>query len=115
MQLWILIGFLVLGALALLLAISSYPFPLQSRLLLGLGALILLIVLAVGMVALGVNRDELVSRVANTAPNKFKLDSRLLSSLMTYIVPLLGVLASISFGASDTLRTLFEPILRHLQ
>jgi hypothetical protein len=34
---------------------------------------------------------------------------------MTYIVPLVGVFAAISFDTSDTLRTLFDLILRHLR
>jgi hypothetical protein len=33
---------------------------------------------------------------------------------LTYIVPLVGVLAAFSFDTSDTLRSLLDPILRHL-
>ena len=113
-QLWVVVGFLVIGSATLLLAVSSYPFPLQSHMFAGLGVLIVLIAAAVAWVLLGINRNELISRVANSAPNKFKIDGQLVSSLMTYVVPLLGVLAAVSFDASDTLRAILDPILRHL-
>ena len=63
-------------------------------------------------IVLGVNREELISRIANTQPNRFKLDSHLMSSLIGYIVPLVGVLTAISFTISDTLHTLLDPIVR---
>ena len=114
-QIWILIGFLVVGSLSMLLAINSYPFPFQDRLMRGLGLLIVVIVVTTTAIVLGFNRDELISRISNTAPNQFKIDQSLMVRLFTYIVPLLGVLAAISFDASDTIRSLLDPILRHMR
>ena len=95
-----------------LLAVSSYPFPWQGRLLSGMGALVLLMVLTITVIVFGVNRDEVISRVANTTPHRIKLDQPLMTSVFTYIVPLLGALAVLSFDLSDILRTWLDPILR---
>ena len=114
-QVWILIGFLVLGSLSLLLAVNSYPFPYQERLMLGIGLLIGALVVTILMIVVGFNRDELISRIANTAPNQTKLNPNLVGSFLTYIVPLVGVLAAFSFDTSDTLRSLLDPILRHMR
>ena len=89
-QVWTLIGFLVVGSLALLLAISSYPFPFQSGLLFGMGLLIGALVLMILAIVVGFNRDELVSRLSNTAPNRLKLDQNLMGGFLTYIIPLAG-------------------------
>ena len=61
------------------------------------------------------NRNEVVSRISNTTPNRVDFDGRLISNLLTYIVPLVGVLAAFSFETSDMIRTLLDPILRHLR
>jgi len=111
-QVWLMMGFLVVGALCLLLAASSYPFPWQSQLLFAAGVLVAASVLLVSAVALGMNRDEVISRVGNTTPHRLKLDQPLLMNLFTYVVPLLGALAAISFDASDTLRTWLDAIVR---
>jgi hypothetical protein len=111
-QIWTRIGSLVVAVLALLLAVVAYPSPIQHRFVLGLGLLIAFLAALVGLIVLGVNREELISRVANTAPNRLKLDRNLISSLLTYVLPLLGaVIAALSFNASDTLHTFLDPIL----
>ncbi len=114
-QVWTLIGFLVVGSLALLLAISSYPFPFQERLLLGMAVLMGTLAFMILMIVVGFNRDEMISRLSNTSPNRLKFDHQLVGSLLTYIVPLVGALAALSIDATATLRTLFDPILRHLR
>ena len=114
-QVWTLIGFLVVGSVALLFAISSYPFLFQGRLLIGMGLLIGVLILMILAIVVGFNRDEMVSRRSNTAPNCLKIDRHLLGSLATYILPLVGALAAISFNTSDTLRTVIDPILRYLR
>jgi hypothetical protein len=111
-HLWTNIAFLVIGALALLLAASSYPFPMQGRLMMGVSMLIVALVVAISNVVLGTNRDELISRISKTNPNRLSLDGPLVKNLVTYVVPLVGVLAAISFDTSDVIRTLFDPILR---
>jgi hypothetical protein len=114
-QVWNQIGFLAAGAMALLLAINAYPYPFQDRLMLGIGLLIVALVATILVIVVGFNRDEMINRISNTSPNQLKLDQHLLGILATYVVPLVGVLAAISFDASDTIRTLFDPILRHFR
>src|SRR5262249_23440240 len=99
-QIWVSIGFLVLASLSLLIAVTSYPFRLQSHMLNGLGILIVLVAAIVGWIVFALNRDELISRVANKAPNKVQINRQLLANVFTYIVPLLGALAALSFDAS---------------
>ncbi|WP_165074914.1 hypothetical protein [Paludisphaera rhizosphaerae] len=111
-QIWLKIGYLVSGTLCAILAVSSYPFPWQARLITGLGWLALLIVTTIIFVVFGVNRDEVVSRVADTTPNRITVDQPLMANLFSYVVPLLGSLAFLSFDVSDVLRTWFDPLMR---
>ncbi len=114
-QIWILLGFLVVGSLSLLMAVSSYPIPYQSQAIFGLKLLIALLAVVIGWIVVGLNRDELISRISNTTPNQLTLDGNLLSSLFTYVIPLLGILVVFSFDASDMIRALLDPILRQLR
>jgi hypothetical protein len=114
-QIWILIGFLVLGSVSLLLAISSYPYPHQHRMMFGLGLLVAFLAVTIFRIVLGINREELISRISNTIPNRLKLDGQLMTNILTYVVPLVGALAAFSFDSSDTIRTLLDPILRPMR
>ena len=55
------------------------------------------------------NRDEVVSRVTRTTPGKLSLDSGLIGSFLTYVVPAAGVLFA---QLSGSFRWLLEPLLR---
>jgi hypothetical protein len=114
-QVWTLISFLVVGSVGILFAISSYPFPFQERLLIGVAALAAVLVFMILAVVVGFNRDEMISRLSNTVPNRLKFDQQLWGHLITYIVPLVGALAAISPDASDMLRSLLDPIFRHFR
>lgn len=114
-QVWTLVGSLVVGSVALLFAISSYPFAFQERLLLGMGLLIGALAVMILAIVVGFNRDEMISRLSNTEPNRLKFDRQLMGSLFAYLIPLLGALAAISSNVSDTIRSLVDPILRHLR
>ena len=88
--LWIRIGFLVVASIGLLFAITSYPFAVQSTLVNFIGLEIVVLAVIVVKIVLNSNRDEIISRVSNTTPGRFSLDSPLLTNLAAYIVPLLG-------------------------
>jgi hypothetical protein len=111
---WRRISGLVVAVLALLLAVDSYPFGFQDRMIFGLFLLAAYLVLVIIRIIVGVGREELIRRIATTAEG-FKINTPLISSLLTYIVPLVGTVAALSFDLSDTLHTLFDPILRHLR
>jgi hypothetical protein len=114
-QIWTLTGFLVAASLALLLAVNAYPFPYQDRMMLGLGILIAGLAATIMIIVVGFNRDEMVSRISKTAPNRLEIDGNLIGGLLTYILPLLGIFAALSFDTSDTLHSLLDPILRRLR
>ena len=111
-RIWTLIGFLVVSSLSLLFAITSYPFPEQPRVMtiLGLGIAGLLVMIL--RVVIGSSRDEVISRVGDTTPGKVTWDAALFGHVGAFIVPLVGVLAAISFDALDLFRAVLGPILR---
>ena len=91
------VTYLVVGLLALTLALTSYPFQPQGFLL---TATVLLAAVAAVVVVIAVqaNRDEVLSRINKTTPNHFTLDRQFLLTLVTYVVPLLGMLGACRTG-----------------
>jgi hypothetical protein len=112
-HLWVMVGFIVIGSLTLLLAINSYPFPMQNRNEFFLTILIAVAALAILRLVVGINRDETISRVANAMAG-LKLDRNLVTGLTGYILPLIGILAAVSYDISDLLRVWLDPIFRNL-
>ena len=113
-QIWVMVGFIVVGSFTLLLAINSYPFPLQNRIGFFLAILIAVAALAILRLVLGINRDETISRVNNTMAG-LKLDHNLVSGMIGYILPLIGILAAVSYDISDLLRVWLDPVFRILR
>jgi hypothetical protein len=113
-HIWVMVRFIVIGSLTLLLAINSYPFPLQYRIGFLLAILIAVAAWAILRLVIGINRDETISRVANTMAG-FKLDHNLASAMMGYILPLIGILAAVSYDMSDLLRVWLDPVFRILR
>ena len=111
-RVWISIGFLALSAVAMLFAITSYPFPEQSRVMTVIGLAIAALVFMILKVALGSSRNEVISKIDGTAPGRITWDSTLFSTLATYVVPLLGLLTAVSFDMLDLFRSVLGPILR---
>ncbi len=111
-RVWISIGFLTLSAVAMLFAITSYPFPEQSRVMTVIGFAIAALVFMILRVALGSSRNEVISKIDGTAPGRITWDSNLFSSVATYVVPLVGLLTAVSFDMLDLFRSVLGPILR---
>lgn len=105
------VTFLVVGLLALTLALTSYPFQPQGFLLTAT-VLLAAVTAIVVVIAVQANRDEVLSRINKTTPNHFTLDRQFLLTLVTYVVPLLGMLGALSYGMSDVIRSWFEPLFR---
>jgi hypothetical protein len=58
-----------------------------------------------------VNRNELVSRIMRSTPNRFTPDLGFLKGATTYVLPIVGgLMVQFPFFASG-LRALFEPLL----
>ncbi len=92
----------------LLLAATCYPFHPEHVLLMCLMCLTGGSIVAVIYLLIEMNRDELVSRISKTTQGRF-LDSGFISSFLTYIVPIVGLLAA---QLSGSFRWLLEPLLR---
>lgn len=96
------------GAPLLLFAAASYPFqPDRSRLTVLLG-LLLLVALGTVYVLYRINKDGLVSRIARTTPGRFTPDSGFLSSVATYVLPILALVVLELLGL---FRFIIEPVL----
>jgi hypothetical protein len=108
------VEFLAFAPLLLLLAIVSYPFRPQQLALWFFWALFLAIAATVTWIFVSIERDEIVSRVAGTTPNRFNLSWAFTGSILQYVVPLLGVLAALSADSSDLIHSWLDPILRTL-
>ena len=111
-RVWISIGFLGLATAAMLFAITSYPFPEQSRVMTVIGFAIAALVVMILRVALGSSRNEVISKIDGTAPGQITWNSTLLRSIAAYVVPLLGLLTAVSFDMLDLFRSVLGPILK---
>jgi hypothetical protein len=114
-QLRTLLGFLTVGPLLLLFAVSSYPFHPQQLWLLFTGALVLIVTGVVLWMVIDIERDTAVSNILNTKPQKVSFNWEFLSHLLAYALPLLGVVAASSSGVSDLLHSWLDPVLRVLR
>jgi hypothetical protein len=103
--------YVVLASISLLLVVTSYPFDHQGWLTTMMVCLIVLVGSVVAIILVGVNRDELISRVADTAPGRLTMDSSFVGSLLTMVAPLVAALVAVSFDLSDLIRTWLGPLL----
>lgn len=103
---------LTISSPLLLMAAASYPFQPERPLIYALIGLLLAVVAGILYVLYDINRNELVSRITKTTPNKFTPDRNFLSSVGMYVLPILGVVAAHLLGV---FRIIFEPILGSLR
>jgi hypothetical protein len=110
-----LVQFATVGLLLLLMTVSSYPFQPQHLLTIFVWTVIVVGLVGIVYVLVQMNRDELMSRISKTTPNKFTPDTDFFRGVATYAVPLLGVLAAQFPEVWDLIRSLLDPILRALK
>ncbi len=107
--------YLSVAPILLLLAVSSYPFQPGRLLEMCMWGLLLMVVGCVVWVYIGMEQDELLSRVSKTAPGSIAFDRQFLGSVMTFLIPLLGLaLAQFPF-VSDAMNQWFAPLTRVLK
>jgi hypothetical protein len=101
---------LTLGALLLLIAAATYPFRPQYLLVLLLTSLAAAVAVFIVAFLVQVNRDELVSRITRTTPNRFTPDLGFLQATGHYVLPIVGgLLLQFSFFTSG-LRAMLTPL-----
>jgi hypothetical protein len=107
-----LLTFVTAGALLLLFIFTSYPLQPQRLVTIWIWAVILLIILGSLFVFIQAGRDEVLSRIAKTPPNRVTFDRTFISMVLTYgLLPLLGLLATL-FPEAVGLFSWVEPVLR---
>jgi hypothetical protein len=94
-QLMNLVGFSMAGVVAMMLAVSAYPFP-ASETLLWFGWVVLVLAILTSLsVFVGINRNPILSMITGTEPGHFNWDSAFtLHLLMFGIIPVLTLLGA---------------------
>ncbi len=101
---------LTIGSLLLLLAAVAYPFFPQSQLLLVLTCLGGTAVVVIVSFLIHLNRDELISRITHTTPNRFSLDLPFIHGTATFVLPIVAGLMVQFPWVTGMLRSLIEPL-----
>jgi hypothetical protein len=110
-----LVKFLLIASLGLLIAVNAYTMQ-PHRLLLMICTLVAATVAGVILVFfVQMDRDELVSRITRTIPNRLSLDRSFGANVLTYVVPLIGVLVAQIPDVRDLIGPWLDPILRVLK
>jgi hypothetical protein len=88
-------GFVVVGLVLILFAITSYPFQPKQLLLAYSWIVILTVVVAILLIVVQLDRDAILSYMAGTVPGRLNWTGGFALRLVTYIlVPLLSLLAA---------------------
>jgi hypothetical protein len=96
-QLRNLLTFLVLLVLLLLWALNSYPFQPHRLIVIFSYGLVLWCMATALLAVLNFNRDEVLSHLTGTTPNKLTFDRTLVVPVLTYVVIPLFSLAAVQF------------------
>jgi hypothetical protein len=99
-QLANLVGFAMAAVLALMMAISVYPFPRHDSLL-WFSWIVLLTVIGISITVFAqMNRDRIISMLSGTQPGRLNFDSGFIGSLLLYaVIPILALLGAQFPGA----------------
>jgi hypothetical protein len=114
-QLRTLLTSLTVGSLLLLLAAAVYPFFPQSQLLVALTALGAVTAAAIVTFLVQLNRDELVSRINRSTPNRFTPDLAFVWGAGKYVLPIVAAFMIQFPTVTSTLRSLLDPLLHVLR
>jgi hypothetical protein len=105
----------VIGALLLVCAVSAYPFQPARFVTLFTWATALSVMSAVIWVVFGIERDEVLSRIAQTRPGHVDLKAAFLARIAIYGgVPIVALLATSFPQTGAVLFSWLEPLLRAL-
>src|SRR5262249_29973135 len=99
----------------MLLAVTSYPFQPQRLWLLLAAALIGVGTATVMWIIIQIERNEVVSHILSTTPNKLNFHWDFLGRILVSSAPLLGVVVVASSDASDLVHSLLDPLIQALR
>jgi hypothetical protein len=109
------VTFLTVGSLLFAAVVLSYPFEPQ-RLWLLLATALVIAVLFVGLkIFIGMERDEVVSQIVGSTPNRVNFHWGFLSNLIMYTLPLVTVLLATSTDLADLLNAWLSPLFQVLR
>jgi hypothetical protein len=115
-QLRLLLSFALLGSLAVLSAAFAYPFQPHRFMSVFSGALLLVIAAAALRVIMRLERDEVLSRLAQTKPGSVEFTPQFLQHVVLYVVlPVAALTARIFPELSDMLFSWLAPLRSVLQ
>src|SRR5262249_40411167 len=97
----------VAGGVFLVLAAIVYPFQPELLIFQLQFGLILAIATTIVWILIHVNKNEIISRITNSTPNRFELNWSFLGSLVVYIGPIALIMVA---QLSGRLRDVFEPL-----
>lgn len=98
----------VVASALLLVAVNEYPFQPEQPIMAVAVAVVLAVAAVLLWVLVGINRNEIISRVTRTSPDKFSLDGKFLVNVFQFVVPLVALVV---VQLSGRMRSVFEPIL----
>jgi hypothetical protein len=107
-----LLGAVTLGVILLLLTVMLYPFHPQSLLLAYGGVLLAAVVGVIVYIFVMINRDEVMSNLAGSTPNRFTPDSTFFREMCQFVLPAVAILVVQFSVVSSSIRWLLEPLLR---
>jgi hypothetical protein len=102
---------LTVGSLLLVLAATLYPFHPQALLLLYLMGLTGTVAVSMIVWLVQMNRDELISRIEQSEPNRFTPDLAFFRATATYVLPIVGVLLVQFPSIGAAVRNVIDPLL----
>jgi hypothetical protein len=115
-QIRLLLSFALLGSLAVLSAAFAYPFQPHRFMSVFSGALLLVIAAAALRVIMRLERDEVLSRLAQTKPGSVEFTPQFMQQVVLYVVlPLAALTARVFPELSDTLFSWLAPLRSVLQ
>lgn len=107
--------FVLLGALLLVASVTAYPFQPAQFLRLCSWSVVVLVVIMAFTRMLALERDEILSRLGGTRPDRIEWNAAFVQQLAIYVVlPLVGAVIGLFPGLGDALATQLSTLARIL-
>ena len=108
---WNIMTLVMVSALLLMAACNSYPFQPARILSDWMMVVVSVVTVAIVTVLVGIQKDELMARVKKTGSSGSLWNLEFGSRLITYVAPVLALLATLMYGFYDTLLVILGPFM----